>query len=181
MTGISFEEWGGVDQHKARLLARDPDVKPLAVRVMFASIGWSNLIGHAEFAASGLAIVLQTSNPRTGEIAIPSRGQVNTAIRRAEEMGIVRRGSSRHCLLAPDWWEKAGGTGGKSCVFHGLYPRTQRHKRSAAKPAKRHKRSAAPAQEKCHLEPLTSGNTKTLYDSDLTPPTDQPPAEREAS
>lgn len=187
MSGISFDEWGSVDQHYARLLARDPDVKPLAMRVMFAALGWSNLIGHAEFAAGGLAMVLQSSDPRTGELSIPSRGQVNTAIRRAEEMGLVAAGSCRQCLLSPVWWEKSGGRGGKSCTFHGVYSRSQRHKRSAAQPAKRHKRSAAPAQEECRSEPLTSGNVKTLYDSDLPPvrqdrnTTDQPHPEEQAS
>lgn len=167
--GISFDQWGSVDQHYARLLARDPDVKPLALRVMFAALGWSNLIGHAEFAQGGLAMVLQSSDPRTGELSIPSRGQVNTAIRRAEAMGLVAAESSRQCLLTPAWWEKSGGRGGKSCTFHNIRTRPERHKRSAAEPAKRHTRSAAPAQEECRSEPLTSANVKPLYDSDLHP------------
>lgn len=177
MSGIAFDEWGSVDQHYARLLARDPDVKPLTMRVMFAAMGWSNLIGHAEFAAGGLALVLQSANPRTGEISIPSRGQVNTAIRRAEEMGLVAPESCRHCLLAPVWWQKSGGTGGKTCDFHGIYAPSKRHKRSAAVDGKRHTRSAAAAQEKCRPKPLASDNVKTLSESDLQRPTNH----REAS
>lgn len=165
MTGITFDEWGSVDQHAARRLARDPDVKPLAARVMFAALGWSNLIGHAEFAAGGLAMVLQNADPQTGEMSMPSRGQVNTAIRRAEEMGMVAAGSSRHCLLAPAWWEKSGGTGGKTCLTHGIKPR---HRRGAAPSAERHKRSAAPAQEKCRPEPVACADVHPLYDSDLS-------------
>jgi len=173
-TGISFEEWGGVDQQQARHMARDPDVKPLYLRVMFAAIGWSNLIGHAEFAASGLALVLQSSDPRTGEISIPCRRQVNAAIDRARDMGLVSEGSSRFCLLAPSWWEKAGGTGGKSCTHHGIQPRSRRDKRSPANPAKRDRRSPAPGQEKSRDDALTSADVHVLYDSDLSQPTAKP-------
>lgn len=178
MSGFTFDQFGAVDQHYAKLLARDPDVKPLAIRVMFAALGWSNLIGHAEFAQSGLAVVLQSSDPRTGELSIPSRGQVNTAIRRAEDMGLVAAGSTRQCLLAAAWWEKSGGTGGRTCTFHGIHTRTQRHKRSAATPAKRHKRSAAPAQEKCRDDALTSTNVESLYDSDVPPQRNEDPSLR---
>ncbi len=174
MSGIPFEEWVGVDQHAARLRAGDSSVKPLAVRVMFAAIGWSNLIGHAEFAAQGLANILLSSNPRTGELSIPSRRQVNAAIRRAEEMGLVAEGSSRFCLLAPDWWEKAGGTGGKTCTHHGIRPRARRDKRSPAQHGDRDKRSPAPGQILSRPEPLTCANVTPLYDSDLPQPTTSP-------
>ena len=92
---------------------RDPDTGPLFVRVMFAALGWANPIGHAEFPApGGLAILLQSSDPRTGELSIPNHNQVNTAIRHAEAAGLVAEGSSRFCLLTAAWWEKAGGKGG---------------------------------------------------------------------
>ena len=169
MAGITFEEWGSVDQHAARRLARDPDVKPLAMRVMFAAVGWSNLIGHAEFASGGLALVLQNADPKTGEISIPSRNQVNAAIRRAEQMGLVGDESSRFCLLAPTWWEKSGGTGGKTCNHHGI---KRRHRRGVATEGERHKRSVAATQEVCRPEPLTSANVQALSDSDLSRPHD---------
>lgn len=139
-------------------MARDPEIKPLYLRVMFAAMGWSNLIGHAEFAAGGLAMVLQSANPKTGELSIPGRSQVDTAIRRAKELGLLGEGSSQSCLVAPDWWEKAGGKGGRNCAHHGIGRSRRRHKRSVTDDGKRHKRSVTVTQEKCQSEPLTCEN-----------------------
>ncbi len=44
---------------------------------------------------------------------MPSRSQVNAAIRRAKEMGLVHDSSDFRCLVTEAWWEKAGGKGGK--------------------------------------------------------------------
>jgi hypothetical protein len=171
--GIQFEEWGAIDQHTARRFARDPEIKPLYLRVMFAGIGWSNLIGHAEFAQGGLAMVLQSADPTTGEISIPSRSQVNTAIKRAKEMGLVHDSSDFRCLVTETWWEKAGGKGGRTCAHHRIRSRSRRHKRSVEEDEKRHTTSVAPTQEKCHDKPLTCGDDKTLYDSDLSAVTER--------
>lgn len=179
MSGISFDEWGGVDQHEARRMARDPEVKPLYMRVMFAAVGWSNLIGHAEFAVGGLAMILQSANPRTGEISIPDRNQVNAAIKRSHEMGLIADGSTFRCLIAAHWWEKAGGHGGKSCDHHGIAAGRKRHKRSVTATDKRHKRSVTATQEKCHGEPLTSNDAEPLYDSVLR--SAQPPTNRQSA
>ena len=86
---IPFDEWAAINQVEARRRARDPEIKPLWHRVEFAMIGWANLIGHAEFAPGGLAIVLQTSNPKTGALSIPSRQQV--ANRRLVPLPAARR------------------------------------------------------------------------------------------
>lgn len=171
--GIKFEEWGAIDQHTARRFARDPEVKPLYLRVMFAGIGWSNLIGHAEFAQGGLAMVLQSADPTTGEISIPSRSQVNAAIRRAKEMGLVHDSSDFRCLVTEAWWEKAGGKGGKTCAHHRIRSRSRRHTRSVEGDGERHTTSVAATQEKCHDKPSTCGDAKTLYDSDLSAVTDR--------
>lgn len=180
--GFHFDQYGAVDQVHARQMARDPDVKPLYLRVMFAAIGWSNLIGHAEFAQSGLAVVLQTNDPRTGELSIPSARQVNAAIERAREMTLVSDTSSRFCLVAPPWWHKAGGKGGRSCTYHGIKSRAYRDKRSPDISGDRDKRGPALGQEKSRPKPLTCGNTKPLYDSVLPQqPANLPPAERAAS
>lgn len=170
--GVPFDEWGAVDQHSARRLARDPEVKPLYLRVVFAAFGWSNLIGHAEFAVGGLALVLGSSDPVTGEISIPSRSQVNAAIKRAKEMNLIHEQSDFRCLVSPTWWEKAGGKGGKTCAHHRIRSRSNRHKRSVTTPANRHTRSVAPTQEECRPEPLTCGDDETLYDSVLSEPHD---------
>ncbi len=156
-----------MDQHSARRMARDPEVKPLHFRVMFAAVGWSNLIGHAEFAPGGLGMVLQSANPRTGEMSMPDRNQVNAAIRRAKVMGLIAEDSTFRCLVTAVWWEKAGGRGGKTCSHHGIGTKRERHRRSVATNAKRHRRSVTATQEVCHGEPLTSTDAKSLYDSDL--------------
>ncbi|TYL55753.1 hypothetical protein FXB39_00655 [Nocardioides sp. BGMRC 2183] len=184
MTGISFDEWIGVDQHGARQLARDPEVGPVYLRVMFAAIGWSNLIGHAEFAPGGLAMVLQTSDPKTGELHIPSTRQVNKAIERARENKLVGDDSSRHCLLAPTWWEKAGGTGGKTCSHHHVYaPRRQRNRDlgSPGQPANRDLRSPGPGLEKSRGDALTCGDANPSMTLISTRTDDRPPADRKAS
>ncbi len=123
MKGITFDEWGTVDQLAVRRMALDSDIKPLRDRVMFAALGWSNLIGHAEFDPAGLCHALQTANPRTGELSIPGRRQVSNVIREAVEQGYLGRGSSIECLIAPPWWQKSGGTGGKSCGYHRIRAR----------------------------------------------------------
>lgn len=128
MSGINFEQWGAVDQLEARRMARDPDLKPMAYRVMFAAIGWANLIGHAEFAGGGLAVVLQKSNPRTGEMSIPGQQHVSNVIREARARGLVGDGSNVRCLVVPDWFEKAGGTGGRTCSEHGIRPPRRRRR-----------------------------------------------------
>lgn len=118
---IPFEDWFARNQQEARRLARDPDVKPLYVRVMFAAEGWANLIGHAEFAVGGLALILQSSNPRTGEIHIPSRQQVSNEIKRAIDMGLIDETSSIRCLVPNrELFSKSGGHGGKACRHHGI-------------------------------------------------------------
>lgn len=167
MKGIHFDEWGGVDQLAARRLARDPEVKPLYLRLMFAAVGWSNLIGHAEFAPGGLAMVLQSADPRTGEMSMPNRNQINTAIKRARGMGLLEEGSTFRCLVAPIWWEKSGGTGGRTCAHHGIGLRRSRHRRGVTAHAKRHTRSVTATHQECHGEPLTSTNAQPLYDSVL--------------
>lgn len=121
--GISFDEWGGVDQYAARRMALDSEIKPLRIRVMFAAIGWSNLIGHAEFDPAGLCHALQTADPKTGELHIPGRKQVSNAIREARDLGLVGAGSTVECLVAPPWWHKSGGRGGKTCAFHRIRAR----------------------------------------------------------
>lgn len=122
-----FEEWNANNQHESRRLARDPEVKPLHLRVMFAAEGWANLIGHAEFSHGGLALVLQSTDPQTGEIHIPSRSQVGAAIRRAIEMRLIEDGSTIRCLMPNvNRFHKSGGRGGKTCQHHGIDGRKRR-------------------------------------------------------
>lgn len=117
---VNYEAWVAIDQTAAKRMARDPEIAPLWLRIMFAAIGWSNLIGHTNFAHGGLALVLQSSDPKTGELKIPSASQVANEIRTAKDKGLIGRTSDSTCLVAPDWWLKAGGTGGKSCQHHSI-------------------------------------------------------------
>ena len=121
---IPFEEWAGLNQIERRRMARDPEIKPLKYRVMFAAEGWANLIGHAEFAPGGLALVLQTANPQTGELNIPSRQRVANAVREAIDSGLVATASTARCLVvSPEMLAKTGGHGGRSCRFHRIRAR----------------------------------------------------------
>lgn len=124
---IPFEEWCASDQHRLRQMARDPELKPLHYRVMFAAEGWANLIGHAEFAPGGLALVLQTANPRTGELSIPSMSRVSNAVRLAIDLGLIGKESTARCLVAdPEKFAKTGGHGGKTCRTHGMNARPRK-------------------------------------------------------
>ncbi|MER6973569.1 hypothetical protein ABT304_21070 [Nocardioides sp. NPDC000445] len=108
-------------------MARDPELKPLKFRVMFAAEGWANLIGHAEFAPGGLGLVLQSANPRTGELRIPSKTTIAHAIKEAIDLGLIGKESTARCLVAdPEKFAKSGGHGGKTCRTHGLNARPRR-------------------------------------------------------
>jgi hypothetical protein len=127
--GIPFDEWGGVDQLEARRMARDFETGSMSLRIMFAAIGWSNLIGHAEFASGGLPTVLQTSDPQKGGLSIPTERGVNKALAEAAARGLISTESNVRCLVAPHWWVKAGGTGGRTCAEHRI--RSPRRRRGA--------------------------------------------------
>ncbi|GAA1977567.1 hypothetical protein GCM10009798_43490 [Nocardioides panacihumi] len=131
---IPFEEFYASNQLEAQRLARDPNVKPLYVRVMFAAQGWANLIGHAEFALGGLAGVLTSSNPRTGEIHIPSRQQVTNEIRRAVDMGLIDEMSSVRCLVPnQELYAKVGGKGGRTCRHHRIRSESRQSREGLAR------------------------------------------------
>jgi hypothetical protein len=165
VSGISFEEFGSVDQHFARGMARDSEITPMRLRVMFAALGWSNLIGHAEFDPAGLCQVLMKQDPRTGELSIPSGNHVTNVIKEARDMGLIGKGSSMRCLVAPAWWQKAGGKGGKTCNHHKI--NTQRHRRGVTKAAISHLSGVNPTPLGCDDSPLNRQNVIGLYDSDL--------------
>lgn len=165
MNGITFEEWIGVNQAMARGMARDPEITPMKLRVMFAAIGWANLIGHAEFDPAGLCQLLMKQDPKTGELSIPSGNSVNNIIKEARDTGLVGEGSTKRCLVAPDWWEKAGGKGGRSCSHHRI--NTQRHRRGVVDRGISHRSGVTPTPERCDSEPSTCTNVTDLYDSVL--------------
>lgn len=165
MSGVSFEAWCAVDQHVARGMARDSDITPMRIRVMFAALGWANLIGHAEFDPAGLCHLLMKADPKTGALSIPSSNQVSNVIKEARDMGLIGENSSIKCLVAPAWWEKAGGKGGKTCNHHRI--NTGSHRRGVKKPAIPHLSGVNSTPLGCEDEPLTSADVKPLYDSVL--------------
>lgn len=180
MTGISFEEWVGVNQAMARGMSRDPEVTPMRLRVMFAALGWANLIGHAEFDPAGLCQLLMRQDPKTGELSIPSGNSVDNVIKEARDMGLIGEGSSRRCLVAPDWWEKAGGKGGKTCSHHRI--NTRSHRRGVKERGISHPSGVSVTPQRCDDEPLTRQNVTGLYDSVLPEtPIDAHPTPRQAS
>lgn len=115
---ISYEAWVAVDQTFARRMAHDPEVRPIKLRIMFAAIGWANLIGHANFAPGGLAFLLAKIDPTTGALAIPSAPHVANEIKATRDQGLIGPDSDAACLTAPEWWMKNGGRGGRTCQHH---------------------------------------------------------------
>lgn len=116
---IPFNEWGSVDQDALRQVALDPTRKPMIFRLMFASLGWSNLSGHAEFAPGELARRLQVES-KTGDLVTVAPSHLSNEIRRARNEGLIGPGSAARCLIAPHWFAKTGGRGGTACRFHGI-------------------------------------------------------------
>ena len=180
MSRFEFERFGAVDQDAAQALAKSFDVTPLHLRIMFASMGWSNLIGHAEFADKALARILRTVDRQTGEESIPTERGVRQAIRRAEQMGLISHGSDHRCLRAPSWFDKAGGIGGRSCARHGIKPvrrarETPAPERSVPVVAAKPERSVpVTGTERSGRKPLTCDGATSLSDSPLsTATTDQ--------
>lgn len=116
---IPFDNWGGIDQDAVQRMALDPSTKPLTYRVMFVAIGWANLSGHAEMAPGELArrLMVQT---KAGDYVAPSPQSVSNVLADAKNAGLIGHGSSTRCLIAPDWFAKSGGRGGRACKFHGI-------------------------------------------------------------
>lgn len=115
---IPFKDWGAIDQAALQQLALDATTKPMTYRLMFASLGWANRIGHAEFAPGELARRLRVLST-AGELVEPSAAWLSNEVKRARDLNLIGKGSRARCLVAPDWFEKAGGRGGRTCKVHG--------------------------------------------------------------
>jgi hypothetical protein len=112
--------YGGVNQERAKDLAADDRLSPLALRVFFAAVGWSNRIGHACFERRGLAEVLCYVDKTTGEIVRPRPQGVNKAISKAKSMGLIEPQSDARCLVLSDQLWRKRGKGNASCSYHGV-------------------------------------------------------------
>jgi hypothetical protein len=110
--------YGAVNQEAARALASSEEVRPLAWRVQWAAVGWSNRVGHACFAAGALAEILCSVDKETGEVKKPTPQGVYKAIRAAVAAGVISEESRARCLVLPRaLWQK-GGKGNSSCSEH---------------------------------------------------------------
>lgn len=123
---IPFDNWGGIDQDAMRRLALDPTTQPMIYRIMFAALAWANVSGHAEMEPGELARHLQVVSSGTGELVVPSSSWLSNEIRRARERGLIGDGSGVRCLVAPEWFVRAGGRGGYACKVHGIRGRRSR-------------------------------------------------------
>lgn len=119
--GISFGprvEWGAYSQPGMLLLARTQEVKPLAVRVLFAAMGRHDINGHAPFRPRELADILRTVDMETGEVRSAQSDTVSDALRQAKEVGYVLPESTARCVvLAPHMFQKGKGAP-LHCVHH---------------------------------------------------------------
>lgn len=116
---IPYPDWGAIDQEAMREMALDPATKLIVYRLMFASVGWANLSGHAEMSPGELARRM-TVLTKAGDFVVPSSQSLSNAIKDARSQGLIAPGSSARCLIAPVWFTKTGGRGGRACKFHGL-------------------------------------------------------------
>lgn len=119
---IPFDNWGGVDQDALRRLALDPMTRPLVYRLMFAAMGWSNKIGHAEFGRGELVRHMQVVTS-TGELVTVSASTLSNELATARARGLIGEGSTARCLVTPEWFAKTGGRGGTACKHHGITAR----------------------------------------------------------
>lgn len=123
-SGIPFgARWGALNQPHAQHLATQPTTGPLYLRLHFAALGWANVVGHAEFPSGHLAQLV-----RRADGTAPSAQQLGNAIARAVSRGLLDEQSSSRCLVpSPHLWDRAGGTGTRSCRWHGIPSRPTRH------------------------------------------------------
>lgn len=107
--------WGAISQLDCRAKARNPHVKPLALRVYFAALGWSNQLGHAEFAEGALASILAGEN---GQVL--TRQAVQKGMAAARAMSLIAPESGARCLVLPGYHFQKSGMGSASCRVHAL-------------------------------------------------------------
>lgn len=106
--------WSAVSQLDCRRRAKDSNSGPSWVRVYFAAVGWTNRVGHAEFAQGELARVLGVSGrPHAAQ-------DVQKAIRAAKRYGLILPESGARCLVLARTHCQKEGLGGGSCRVHGV-------------------------------------------------------------
>lgn len=107
--------WGAISQLDCRAKSRNPLIKPLALRVYFAALGWGNQVGHAEFAEGALASILAGES---GQVL--TRQAVNKGVAAAKCMGLIGPESGARCLVLPSHHFQKSGLGSASCRVHSL-------------------------------------------------------------
>ncbi|MGA5217330.1 hypothetical protein ACPCAE_14805 [Streptomyces cinereoruber] len=89
-------------------------MRPLALRVYFAAVGWGNRLGHAEFAEGALASILGA------EGAPLTKQAVQKGVTAAKALGLVAGDSGARCLVLPQQHFQKSGAGSASCRVHAL-------------------------------------------------------------
>lgn len=107
--------WGAISQLDCRAKARNPLIKPLALRVYFAALGWGNQVGHAEFAEGALASLLAGENGQA-----LTRQAVQKGMTAAKAMALIAPESGARCLVLPGHHFQKNGLGSASCRVHSL-------------------------------------------------------------
>ncbi|MGW6922510.1 hypothetical protein ACWGA9_14745 [Streptomyces sp. NPDC054950] len=107
--------YGAISQEDCRAKARNPLIKPLALRVYFAAVGWGNRLGHAEFAENSLASILAGENGQA-----LTKQAVQKGIAAAKAMDLIGPDSGARCLVLPSHHFQKAGLGSASCRVHAL-------------------------------------------------------------
>lgn len=124
---IAFEDggtWVAMSVTGARAKAHNAGLH-IDMRLIYAAVGYTNNIGHAEFGQGDLRKALETVKPQTGEIDTPTAVQVSKAIKRMTLAGELAEGSNAKCLILPaGMWQKDGpmedaGHASGWCTWHG--------------------------------------------------------------
>jgi hypothetical protein len=119
--GIDFGlgvPWAALAQPAIAEFAANPDIHPLAVRVLFAALSRMDSSGHAGFGTGELGRILSSVDRQTGELRKASWSAVSDAIRQAKAAGYVMSDSTARCLvLSPRRFTKSFGQWG-NCI-HG--------------------------------------------------------------
>ena len=108
---IGYEDgstWVALSVKAARERAHNPALH-INMRLLFAAVGYTNNIGHAEFEPSALRVALETYDGDTAEVVTPTAAAVSKAIKAMVLAGELEDGSCARCLILPaSAWLKEG-------------------------------------------------------------------------
>lgn len=111
--------WVACSQPGMEAWAKNAEIKPRGIRILFAALAQSDSRGHARWLPGELADVLGMVDPSTGEIVAASKDAVSDAIKWAKDRGLIDRESCSACIvLPPHMFQRAYGPSAL-CPVHG--------------------------------------------------------------